>query len=441
MIGLRRALIVLAALAVALAAVAILIAAESTHIDDPVVPTALFLWVMFSWVGVGLYAWWRRPRNRVGMLMTAAGFATFLSSLQMANSSLFFTLGLIFGGGFFFAIGAHMLLAFPTGRVESAIERRLVVLTYVFAIGIPLAIVATSPDCRCDNPEEHPDNAFLIVDDQSVGDVVESIGGLLGLGLISVAAFVIVRRMRRAGPRERRAMAPVVWLALVMFVLLCVSFTFDVPGDEANDLEELIDFGAILAFGGLPYAFLAGLVRTRTWRAGAIGDVLEALGEAPRRGGLRDALREGLDDPSLGIVYWLPERGVYVDAEGREMAIPEDRAITEVEVEGRCVGALVHDRALADDAPDLVRAVASAAGLALENERLEAELRARVEELQRSRALLVDAALSERRRLERDLHDGAQQRLVAVAMDLGMAKIKMDSDPEAARRLVDDAHA
>ncbi|HEV2812393.1 MAG TPA: sensor histidine kinase, partial [Solirubrobacteraceae bacterium] len=125
----------------------------------------------------------------------------------------------------------------------------------------------------------------------------------------------------------------------------------------------------------------------------------------------------------------------YVDVEGRTLELPE-RGVTGVEREGVRVGALVHDPGLAEDAPDLVRAVASAAALALENERLDAELRARVEELQRSRALLVDAALSERRRLERDLHDGAQQRRVALSLQLGMIEAQLQKRPEAARELL-----
>ncbi len=443
MIALRRALVVLGVLAVALGVLAVVIALESNHIEDPLIPTSIFLAVMASWVGVGLYAWWRRPRNRVGMLMTATGFAVFLSALTMSNSSVFFSLGLLFGGGLFFAIGAHMLLVFPTGRVQSAFERRLVVLTYVFALGIPLAILLTSPDCGCENPEEHPGNAFNVIDDQSVGDAVESVGGVLGVGLVTVATVVIVRRMRRSGPRDRRAMAPVVWVGAVMFALLCVSFVFDVPTSGSNTVEELFDLGAVIAFGALPFAFLAGLARTRSWRAGAIGDVLEALGEAPGRGRLRDALREALGDPALRLAYWLPERQVYVGVEGRPLDLPApgDPACVAVDVEreGRRVGAIVTARALAEDDPDLVRAVASAAALALENERLDAELRARVEELQRSRALLVEAALTERRRLERDLHDGAQQRLVALSLQLGMVEAQLEKRPEAAKEMLTGA--
>jgi signal transduction histidine kinase len=258
--------------------------------------------------------------------------------------------------------------------------------------------------------------------------------------LVTFVAVVIVRRMRRAMPRERRAMAPVVWVGALMFALLSVSFMFDVPADEGNDVEELFDLGAVVAFGVLPYAFLAGLARTRSWRAGAIGEVLEALGESPGRGRLRDALREALGDPSLRIAYWLPERREYVDADGRTMQLPE-RGVVDVEREGRRVGALVHDPEFGEDDPELLRAVASGAALALENERLDAELRARVEEVERSRRLLVDVGLAERRRLERDLHDGAQQRLVALSLQLGMVDAKLERDPAAAKELLEGARA
>ncbi|HEV2811827.1 MAG TPA: histidine kinase, partial [Solirubrobacteraceae bacterium] len=435
MIGLKRALVVLGALGVALAGVAVVLAVESTHMEEagPIVAASVVL--MLSYIGVGLYAWWRRPTNRVGTLMTAVGFATFLSALQLSNSSLLFTFGLVVGGGLFFAVGVHLLMAFPTGRIESGLERRVVAAGYVFAIGIPLAIVATSPESFVDEPEKHPDNAFLVIDDQSVGDVVERVGGVLGIGLVSFAAYVLVRRARAAGPRERRAMAPMLWLGTVMLLLLCLSFAFDVPSHGAGDVELAVDFLGLIAFAALPYAFLAGLARTRSWRAGAIGEVLEALGDAPGRGRLRDALREALGDPSLRIAYWLPDRAEYVDVEGRTLELPE-RGVPGVEREGVRVGALVHDPVLGEDDPDLVRAVASAAALALENERLDAELRARVAELQRSRALLVDAALSERRRLERDLHDGAQQRLVALSLQRGMSEAQLEKRPDAARELL-----
>jgi signal transduction histidine kinase len=440
-IGLHRALALIAVLAVAFVAVAAVLASESEHVEDPWIPTIIFTVVLLSWTGVGLYAWYRRPGNRVGLLMTGAGLATFLTAFQLANSSILFTFGLVCGGGLFFAIGAHMLLVFPTGRPETVLQRRLVALAYVFALGIPLAIAMTSPDLQLEDEMDHPENAFLVVDDQSVGDVVESVGGLLGVALIGIVAVILVRRVRRAGARERRAMSPVLWLGAIMLVLLSISFMFDVPGEGLDEVEEGIDLLALLCFAALPYAFLAGLARTRSWRAGAIGDMLGALGEGPRgRGGVRDVLRDALGDPALHLAYWLPDRRAYVDAAGHPLTLPEEgdpeRVACDVMLEGRCIGAVVMTRRLADDDPELVRAVGAAAALALERERLDAELRARVEEVERSRRALVDVGLAERRRLERDLHDGAQQRLVALSLQLGMVDAQLERDPAAAKELL-----
>jgi signal transduction histidine kinase len=190
----------------------------------------------------------------------------------------------------------------------------------------------------------------------------------------------------------------------------------------------------------MPLAFELGLVRSRLAR-GAVADLVVELEQARGPGKLREALARALHDPSLSLAYWLPEQGRYVDLEGRRVELPGDgfpeMAATIVERDGRRVAALVHDVSLRDD-PELVHAVGAAAGLALENERLQAELRANLDELRASRARIVEAADAERRRLERDLHDGTQQRLVSVSMALGLAESKLASDPEGARRILDE---
>jgi signal transduction histidine kinase len=139
-----------------------------------------------------------------------------------------------------------------------------------------------------------------------------------------------------------------------------------------------------------------------------------------------------LGDPSLELAYWVRD-GTYVDPDGHEVALPAegaDRVATPVERSGRLVAAIVHDASLRDH-PELVDAVVAAASLALENERLQAELRARLEELRASRFRLVETADVERRRLERNLHDGAQQRLVALSLSLALARRQFESDPAA----------
>ena len=151
---------------------------------------------------------------------------------------------------------------------------------------------------------------------------------------------------------------------------------------------------------------------------------------------MRDALADALGDPSLDVAYWLPERG-YVDREGHAVS-DNGRTRTEIDHEGRRVGALLHAPMLAET-PDLVFEAAAAAALAMENARLEVELRAKLEALRASRARLVEAGDAERRRLGRDLHDGAQQRLVALMIELQLAREHFDKDPEQARGLIDSA--
>jgi signal transduction histidine kinase len=176
-------------------------------------------------------------------------------------------------------------------------------------------------------------------------------------------------------------------------------------------------------------------------RGGGVSDLITRVGSQAGGARMRDQLADALEDPSLELAYWLPQRGVFVTEDGRETDLPEHhpgRSVTEVTREGELVAAVVHDPAL-DDSLDLVRGAGAAVALALENERLDAELRARVEELRASRERLVRAGLDERRRLERDLHDGAQQRLVSLRLALGLLRRAGASDPDRAERLVDGA--
>jgi signal transduction histidine kinase len=192
-------------------------------------------------------------------------------------------------------------------------------------------------------------------------------------------------------------------------------------------LCALVPFAAVLLIGTLE-ALYALLV--------AVGRAL--LGARASSGGpVREMLAESLGDSTVAIAYWLPDRQAFVDEAGRPVDLPEPdsgRAWTAVERDGRPVAAIVHDAAL-DTTPELVHAAAAASSLAIDNERLKADLRARVEELRVSRLRIVEAADEARRRIERDLHDGAQQELLALALELRVLRSRI-GDTEA-RPLVD----
>jgi signal transduction histidine kinase len=178
--------------------------------------------------------------------------------------------------------------------------------------------------------------------------------------------------------------------------------------------------------------------------ADGIAVVLRGLARAllvsslPAGAPVRETLAQSLGDRSLSIAYWLPDREMFVDERGHHVPLPaagSDRAWTSVDYEGRRVAAIIHDASL-EASPELVQAAAAAASLALDNERLKADLRSRVEELRASRVRLVEASNAARRRLERDLHDGAQQQLVAMAVELRLLRNRLSENSEAAE-LVD----
>jgi signal transduction histidine kinase len=382
--------------------------------------------VGWSFIGAGLYAWWRRPEHRMGPLMTLVGFVWFLGGLSYSNSALVFTIGALLSSLWIGAL-IQMLVSYPSGRVAPGLERALVILGWVASVLVPVAALFGPPDDSC---SDCPDNLVQVTNSSVVVDVL---GGLLSLLVVFVLIGLVVlfrHRWRAAGPAQRRVLEPVLWAGGAVSVLGAIDVVLSTLGAEW--LSNAIDWPLLIAICAVPLGFLAGLMRASLSRAGAVSELVERLGR--ERGGVRDALARALGDPTLELAYWLPEGERYVDAAGHMMRLPSPdgpRAVTEIEQEGRRIAALVHDAALLDQ-PELVRAAGAAAALALENERLDAELRARYEDLRASRARLVEASDAARRKIERDLHDGAQQRFVSLALTLRLARNRLDPESEAA---------
>jgi signal transduction histidine kinase len=254
----------------------------------------------------------------------------------------------------------------------------------------------------------------------------------LRVALLTVSAYCLVGAgilllRRRGRPRPFRPMVVLLLdafaLGLVMIAFLFVSASFDGPW-----VQE-IRWATFATLGAAPLVFLAALLNVRLARS-AVGDLVLELGADPAPGDLRDSLARAVRDPSLELAYWLPDFGVYADLDGRRVELPDlqGRTTTLIDRDGGHVAALIHDPALEDE-PELLDGVQAAAGIALENGRLHAELRARLEELRGSRARIVEAAQNERQLLERNLHDGAQQRLIALSLDLSLLKGRT-GDPE-----------
>ncbi|MGZ6671711.1 MAG: sensor histidine kinase [Solirubrobacteraceae bacterium] len=439
MLGLRRALLALFALGVIFAGLDVALALTSTHEDQKVVTAILGPLIGLSFMGTGVFAWWRRPLNRFGLLMTGVGIAWFLSGLTESNNSTVYTIG-SYVEPLYLVIVIQMVLSFPTGRLETFAQRVTIAAGYLVVLAVRLPFFLLGGDISGDLKGPRPDNVFAIVDAPDLAEVFDYTATFIAVVVLVATLVLLVRKRQAATPPQRRALAPMLWTGLALVALLGVAFLVDVLGlpSRIGDVAGLL---ALVAFAILPFAFLAGLVRSRYSRAGAVGELIERLNnpEADRSLGL--ALADALGDRSLKLVYWRPSAGHYVTYDGRPVELPEagsGRAVTEVEREGIRVGAIIHDASLADE-PGLVRAVAASAALALENERLEAELRARLDELQTSRSRLVEVSMFERRRLERDLHDGAQQRLVALSLQLGLAKRRLEEGQDAAASAMLDA--
>ena len=254
----------------------------------------------------------------------------------------------------------------------------------------------------------------------------------IALGVVVLA--LLVAHWRSASRLGRRALEPALWSSAPIFVVVLALNAVGLV-TSPDWLNAALPALTPLALMTLPLAFLAGMVRSRLSRL-AVGPLVVELREAPTSDRLRDVVARALADPSLAIAYRVPGAERWVDASGRSVELPSPadaaRSHTILERGGEAVAALIHDRAVEDD-PALIASVAAAASLALENERLQAEVRAQLAEVRASRARIVEAADAERRHLQRDIHDGTQQRLVALALRLGRLRDRVVAESDALR--------
>jgi signal transduction histidine kinase len=387
----------------------------SGELGEPLVIALLSAWITLSYVLCGLLAWWHRPASRFGPLMVAAGFANFLASLSWASNDFLFTTGqaldllppVLF---------LHVFLAFPSGRLDGRYVRVLVATAYVTAISLELVRMTVG--------DFGPHNLLAVVSEPDAELWVRRIQ------LVAVSAFclagvgVLYGRRRRGGRPLRRSLALLIdafALGLVMIACLFVSAVFEWP------VVAEIRWATFATLGLAPSAFLIGLLHSRLARSAA-GDLIVELGADQEPADLREALARTLRDPSLTLAYWVPEFQRWVDADGAPVELPSEddgRATTLIDRHGKPMAALLHSRSLREE-PELLEAVTAAAGMSLENARLHVELRAHLEELRGSRARIVDAGQKERQRLERNLHDGAQQRLIALSLELSLLEDRLD---------------
>jgi len=367
--------------------------------------------------------------------MIFTGFAWFATFLTDAHAGWPFTLGTAIQSVYLVGF-VYLVLSFPTGRLRGRADMALIAgaIALVTVVEWTSLLFSESHAVLCDRC---PPNVLLVERNDGLASGLLQLQRITGVALALLTVVLLVRRWRAATAAERRSVAPVLWAGSATVVVLAVSIANDVVGEPLGQLGK---WALYCVFASVPIAVLVVLLQRRLARGAVAGLVVE-LGERADGTDLRDALARALGDPSLDVAYWFPSGDRYVDRDGQRIELPgpgTGRTATVVERDGQPIAALVHDSALAENA-ELVRSVCAAAALTLENERLQAALRARLAELQASRARLVEATETERRRIERDLHDGTQQRLVSLAMSLGLAESKLADDPGAAAPLVREA--
>jgi signal transduction histidine kinase len=252
----------------------------------------------------------------------------------------------------------------------------------------------------------------------------------------AVVVWAVWRHWRAAAPAARRVLLPVVIAVPLAYVVDSIGYVAQALGNE--QLRTFVHLPGLVVDGVVPVGLLLGVLRLRLERGRVAGLVVELARGVPA-GGLRDILARALGDPTLQLAFATPDAAGYIDGMGRpfELGDQPGRTVSRLERDGAPLAVLVHDSTIDDEDPGLVAAVSSAASLAIENERLTAEVRAQLDEVRASRVRIVEAGDEERRKVERDLHDGAQQRLVALAMRLEQAR----STTPGSDHLIDDATA
>jgi signal transduction histidine kinase len=386
-----------------------------------------------SMIAAGLYVWWGRGEGRSGFLLAMAGIAWFV--LEWDNPGI--------GIGIAFTVGlaahalapasvAHAVLAYPFGGLPSRPERLSVGLAYVDTALILGLLPTLFFDPSRQGCSLCPPNLFVLDSRPDLFESLNVLGIWLGIAwTIGIAALCMWRLVRSSAP-VRRLTAPVLLGGIAYLLLVLWGFVHSLPrgllGTDQLGFRLWIGQAAALSAIGLSVAW-SWLLRRRT--RSSMASLVVELGESPPLGALREVLARSLGDPDLKVAYPLsgPER--LVDATGTPVhpAELERRAVTPLVRKGQTVAMLIHRQGLLDD-PAVVDEVVAATRLALENDRLQAEVLAQLEDLRASRARIVATGDAERRRLERDLHDGAQQRLVGLSLALRMARGKLGPHPD-----------
>lgn len=377
-----------------------------------------------------------RPRNDVVLLLLLAAPVSFVGEwdVPVVGSSMLFTLGLVLSQAAP-PLVAWALLVFPNRPLRGA-GSVLVMASMTAGLMMVGLLPALFFDPAANGCTGCPDNLLFARSEPELAGALSAAGLLVGgISLLATAA-VGGLRLARAGGRNRLSTWPVPICAMGY---LCTAATLQLLGvsrgfvgtGPSERLLWTVQTVSLLALG-LALAWTAASTR---WTRVRVAQLVVRQHQSAHMGSLRDVLARSLGDPGLMVAYPV-DPGRYVDTGGIDVQLPGRgaREATHLVREGATVGVLVHRTGLLDS-PGLIEEVLAAARLGLKHESVHAQLKAREQDLRSSRKRIVTAADEERHRLERDLHDGAQQRIVAMLLELRLVRSQAHTDPQAQQTL------
>ena len=393
--------------------------------------------VGFTVVAVSFAVWESHPGNRIGPLLFVNSAWFLISPVRYIASPFWISLAWVAQLASS-AVFAHMVLAYPSGRLKGRLDASFVVVVYIFGIAYPAAELTVAPaeqlfgGCLTGPCPAMPP---FVADDPALFAHMQSVASVIDMVLAAGFLVLVARRLVRSSPPRRWRFLPIAALALVAAADFVVETFASADAGNAWSPATVFDHGVKLA---IAFTFFASLYSSRMSRS-HLADMLARLAGA-EPGTVQSLLSGLLHDPQLRLGLWGRDRGAYLDTAGGVLDVgpgSPGRVATRVSGSDGPLGVLVHDRALLDDSR-LMSAVLAGTRLALENEQLQARLRARLAEVQASRARLVRAGDEARRQLERDLHDGAQQRLMSIGLALQLARKELP-DSSTAAELIDES--